>query len=111
MHNQPAMEIQPAYRQCSHLATQLPSGPLLLCGSLILRLCAAMQRLGPKLVACRTTVPIRDLTLLACSACTPDALQMAVEKLKQGIDGFAADQKRLEDLLASIAMGKVKENH
>ncbi|KXZ44207.1 hypothetical protein GPECTOR_71g568 [Gonium pectorale] len=37
--------------------------------------------------------------------------QMAVDKLKQGIDGFAADQKRLEDLLASIAMGTVKENH
>ncbi|GIL43842.1 hypothetical protein Vafri_1433 [Volvox africanus] len=37
--------------------------------------------------------------------------QMAVEKLKQGIELFAADQKRLEDLLASIAMGKVRENH
>ncbi|GFR39820.1 hypothetical protein Agub_g312 [Astrephomene gubernaculifera] len=31
---------------------------------------------------------------------------MAVEKLKHGIDSFAADQKKLEDLLASIAAGK-----
>ncbi|GLC43322.1 hypothetical protein PLESTB_001340600 [Pleodorina starrii] len=37
--------------------------------------------------------------------------QMAVEKLKQGIELFAADQKRLEDLLASIAMSQVRENH
>ncbi len=55
--------------------------------------------------------PIHELASLACCACTSGVLQMAVEKLKQGIDGFAADQKRLEDLLASIAMGKVKENH
>ncbi|PNW88509.1 hypothetical protein CHLRE_01g032650v5 [Chlamydomonas reinhardtii] len=37
--------------------------------------------------------------------------QMAVEKLDQGIKGFVADQKKLEDLLASIAMMQVRENH
>lgn len=36
---------------------------------------------------------------------------MAVEKLDQGIKGFVADQKKLEDLLASIAMMQVRENH
>lgn len=28
---------------------------------------------------------------------------MAVEKLKQGIDGFAADQNKLEAMIADIA--------
>ncbi|KAG2501829.1 hypothetical protein HYH03_000328 [Edaphochlamys debaryana] len=37
--------------------------------------------------------------------------QMAVDKLKQGIDGFAADQKKLEELLASIATTSVRNNH
>lgn len=43
--------------------------------------------------------------VLTCGAC-PLALpppQMAVEKLKQGIDGFAADQRKLEDILAKAA--------
>jgi transaldolase len=29
--------------------------------------------------------------------------QMAVDKLKDGIDGFAADQEELESLLATVA--------
>ncbi|KAG2448953.1 hypothetical protein HYH02_005708 [Chlamydomonas schloesseri] len=37
--------------------------------------------------------------------------QMAVEKLDQGIKGFVADQKKLEELLASIAMMQVRDNH
>lgn len=33
----------------------------------------------------------------------PSSPQMAVEKLKHGIDGFAADQRKLEDILAKAA--------
>lgn len=40
----------------------------------------------------------------ACGACC--LVQMAVEKLKQGIDGFAADQRKLEEMLAAKAGGK-----
>lgn len=36
-----------------------------------------------------------------------DADQMAVDKLKQGIDSFAADQQKLEDLLAKLAASMV----
>ncbi|PNH11872.1 Transaldolase [Tetrabaena socialis] len=39
------------------------------------------------------------------------ASQMAVDKLKQGIEAFAADQAKLEDLLAATAAGQVKHNH
>ena len=31
----------------------------------------------------------------------PSARRMAVEKLKEGIDNFAADQRKLEDLIAA----------
>jgi transaldolase len=34
--------------------------------------------------------------------------QMAVDKLKEGIEGFAADQRKLEDMLGkAAAAGKV----
>lgn len=41
----------------------------------------------------------------------PLPMQMAVDKLKEGIDGFAADQRKLEELLAGLASGMVKANH
>jgi transaldolase len=34
--------------------------------------------------------------------------EMAVDKLKQGIDGFAADQKKLEEQLAKLAGGRMR---
>ena len=36
------------------------------------------------------------------------SLQMAVDKLGEGVEAFAADQRKLEALLAEVASGKKK---
>jgi hypothetical protein len=54
------------------------------------------------------------MPLTACDAMRRAACllpQMAVDKLKQGIDSFAADQRKLEETLAALASGMVKMNH